>query len=59
MQDNKLPPGVFEKGLRDRNHPICTLSQNGYADQRANAWSTSAFWPLKKSQLYMCMGLWV
>jgi hypothetical protein len=23
-----------EKGLRDRNSPTCTLSQNGYGDKR-------------------------
>ena len=28
---------VFDKGLRDHNSPICTLSQNGYGDQRAKA----------------------
>ena len=28
--DEELNPG--QKGLRDRNSPTCTLSQNGYGD---------------------------
>jgi hypothetical protein len=27
-----LPPGKLKEGLRDRNSPTCTLSQNGYGD---------------------------
>jgi hypothetical protein len=48
MQDDKLPPAVFEKGLRDRNSPMCTLSRNGYGDQRANAWNHICFLDLDK-----------
>jgi hypothetical protein len=48
MQDDKLPPAVFEKGLRGRNSPICTLTQNGYGDQRANAWKHICFLVLDK-----------
>jgi hypothetical protein len=29
MQDDKLPPDIYEKGLRDRDNPMCTLSQHG------------------------------
>ena len=28
----KLAPQMMQKGLRDRNSPYCTLSQNGYGD---------------------------
>ena len=28
-----LGVGVMEKGLRGRNSPMCTLSQNGYGDR--------------------------
>ena len=46
VQDDKTLLAVFENGSRDRNDPICTLSQNGYGDQRAKArkymcWLTS------------------
>jgi hypothetical protein len=37
MQDEKLPPVVFAKGLRDRNSPIYTFSQNGYGARRVKA----------------------
>ena len=33
MQDDKMLPPVFERGLRDRNSPSCTLSQYGYGDR--------------------------
>ena len=33
MQDENLPPFVFAKGLRDRNSPTYTFSQNGYCAQ--------------------------
>jgi hypothetical protein len=46
MQDDKLPPAVFEKGLRDRNSPICTLRQNGYGARRVKARKYSCFLPL-------------
>ncbi len=26
---------IFDRGLRDRNSPSCTLSQNGYGDREA------------------------
>ena len=35
-----------QKGLRDRNSPTCTLSQNGYGDKMS--WSTSC--PAKRSE---------
>ena len=31
------------KGLRDRNSPTCTLSQNGYGDQYASIIAASDF----------------
>jgi hypothetical protein len=34
MQDDKLPPAVCEQKMRDRNSPMCTLSQNGYVARR-------------------------
>jgi len=37
VQYDRLTLAVFENGLRDRNNPICTLSQHGYCDQRAKA----------------------
>ena len=48
MQDDKLPPAVFEKGLPDRISPIRTLSQNGYDDHSANAWKHICFLALDK-----------
>ena len=36
---HKTPPGGFEprpKGLRGRNSPTCTLSQNGYGAEQGN-----------------------
>ena len=30
MQDDNLPPAVFEKCLHGRNKPIYTFSQNGF-----------------------------
>jgi hypothetical protein len=37
MQDEKLPPAVFAKGLRDRNCPIYTFSQNCYGARSIKA----------------------
>jgi hypothetical protein len=37
MQDEKLPPAVFAKGLCERNIPIYTFSQNGYGVRRVKA----------------------
>jgi hypothetical protein len=37
MQHDRLQLAVFEKGWRDRNNSMCTLSQNGYGDQRDKA----------------------
>ena len=31
MSSRRIEPGT-KKGLRDRNSPTCTLSQNGYGD---------------------------
>ena len=31
VSSTRIEPGT-EKGLRDRNSPTCTLSQNGYGD---------------------------
>ena len=31
LSSGRIEPGT-EKGLRDRNSPTCTLSQNGYGD---------------------------
>jgi hypothetical protein len=36
-QDDKLPPAVFAEGLRDRNCPIYTFSQNCYGARRVKA----------------------
>jgi hypothetical protein len=48
VQDDKTLLAVFEKGLRDRNSPICTLSQNGYGDRRVKARKCSCCLPLDK-----------
>ena len=48
MQDDKLPPAVFEKNMRDRNSPICTLSHNGYDVKSANSWKHTCFLALDK-----------
>ena len=44
----KMLLAVLEKGLCDRNSPICTLSQNGYGDLRVKARKCSCFLPLDK-----------
>jgi hypothetical protein len=46
MQDDKLPPAVFEKGLRGHNCPIYTFSQNGYGARRVKARTYTCFLPL-------------
>jgi hypothetical protein len=56
VQDDKTLLAVFEKGLRDRTSPICSLSQNGYGDRRVKARKCSCCLPLIRSQLYMCTG---
>jgi hypothetical protein len=48
MQDDKLPPDIFENGLRDRNSPMCTLSQHGYGAQRAKARKYTCLLPVDK-----------
>ena len=56
VQDDKTLLAVFGKGLRDRNIPICTLSQNGWVTDRSRHGSSPAVCPLIRSQLYMCTG---
>jgi hypothetical protein len=48
MQYDRLTLAVFETGLRDRNNPICTLSQHGYCDQRAKARKYTCLVPTNK-----------
>jgi hypothetical protein len=48
MQYDRLTLAVFEKGLRDRNSPIGTLSQNGYGDQNAKARKYTCLLPFNK-----------
>jgi hypothetical protein len=48
VQDDKTLLAVFEKGLRDRNSPSCTLSQNGYGDRRVKARKCTCCVPLDK-----------
>jgi hypothetical protein len=48
MQDDKMLPAVLEKGLRDLNSPMCTLSQNGYGDRRVKARKCTCCLPLDK-----------
>jgi hypothetical protein len=47
-QDETLPPAVFEKGLRDRNSPMCALIQHGYGGQTAKARKYTCLLPLAK-----------
>jgi hypothetical protein len=47
-QDDKTLLAVFEKGLRDRNGLICTLSQNGYGDRPVKARKCTCCLPLDK-----------
>jgi hypothetical protein len=49
MQYDRLTLAVFEKGLLDRNSPICTLSQTGYGDQRAKARKYTCLLALNKN----------
>jgi hypothetical protein len=46
VQDDKTLLAVFEKGLLDRNSPICTLSQNGYGDRPVKARKCTCCLPL-------------
>jgi hypothetical protein len=48
MQDDKMLPAVLEKGLRDLNSPMYTLSQNGYGDRRVKARKCTCSLPLDK-----------
>ncbi len=48
VQDDKTLLAVLEKGLRDRNSPSCTSSQNGYGDLRVKARKCSCCLPLDK-----------
>jgi hypothetical protein len=41
-------PAVLEKGLRDLNSPMYTLSQNGYGDRRVKARKCTCCLPLDK-----------
>ena len=58
-QEKCWPPimqEVYEKGPRDHNSPMCTLSQNGYGDQRVKGTRCTWCLPLERSQLYTCAG---
>jgi hypothetical protein len=58
-QEKCWPPimqDVFEKGPRDRDSPICNLSQNGYGDRRVKGTRCTWCLPLERSQLYACTG---
>jgi hypothetical protein len=48
MQYDSLTLAVFDKGLRDRNSPICTWKQNGYGDMRAKARKYTCLLPFNK-----------
>jgi hypothetical protein len=48
VQDDKTLLAVFDKGLRERNSPICTLSQNGYGDRWDKARKCTCCLPLDK-----------
>ena len=47
-QDDETLLAVFEKGLRDCNSPICTVSQNDYGDRRVKARKRTCCLPLDK-----------
>ena len=58
-QEKCSPPimqEVYEKGPRDHNRPICTLSRNGYGDQRVKGTRCTCCLPLERSQLYTGTG---
>ncbi len=48
VQDDKTLLAVFEKGLRDRNRPFCTLSQSGYGDPQVKTRKCACCLPLDK-----------
>jgi hypothetical protein len=57
MQYDRLTLAVFEKGLRDRNSPICIWrGKMATVTRGPRQGSTRACCPVIKTQLYMCTG---
>jgi hypothetical protein len=55
MQDDKLPPALYKKSLRDRNSPMCTLKQDGYGARRVKARKYTCFLTLANTTaLHAC-----